>query len=272
MFRNRERVSKLIKIIEKPELRILPGQLAFFLFLSVFPIITLIVFFANLFSVSTDSILQFMNTSVPKEVADLLLPYFIGNNVSMQVGFSMLVGFVVASNGAHSIIIASNALYKIEDSSYLNRRVKSIFMTILLVFLFIFMLIILAFGNTILDFIFSLGFFHKIKGTIYIVYFILKWTLALFIVFILVKILYTMAPDATIKSKYVNKGAIFSTISFAIVTTIYSYYVSHFGNYNMIYGGLSAIVILMIFVYILSYILVLGIAINTSYYQMEKEE
>ncbi len=270
MFTKNEKILKFIKIIQKPELRVLPGQLAFFLFLSVFPIITLIVFFASALSVSTDSIVQFMDTSVPKEIADLLLPYFIGNSVSIQVGFSMIVGFVVASNGAHSIIIASNALYKLDDSSYLNRRVKALFMTVILVFLFLFMLVILAFGNTILDFIFSLGLFQKIKGTIYIVYYILKWTLAIFVVFILVKLLYTMAPDATIKSKYVNIGALFSTISFAVVTTIYSYYVSHFGNYNMIYGGLSAIVILMIFVYILSYILVLGIAINTTYYQVEK--
>lgn len=269
MFKKNVRVSKFINIIKKPELRILPGQLAFFLFLSVFPIVMLIVFFANVFSVSTDSIVQFMDTSVPKEIADLLLPYFIGNNVSIGVGFSMIVGFVVASNGAHSIIIASNALYKIDDSSYLNRRVKALFMTVILVFLFLFMLVILAFGNKILDFIFSLGLFHKIKGTIYVVYYILKWTLALFVVFILVKLLYTMAPDAVIKSKYVNIGAIFSTISFAIVTTIYSYYVTYFGNYDVIYGGLSAIVILMIFVYILSYILVLGIAMNTSYYQVD---
>ena len=111
-------------------------SLAFFLFLSVFPIITLIVFFASALSVSTDSIVQFMDTSVPKEIADLLLPYFIGNSVSIQVGFSMIVGFVVASNGAHSIIIASNALYKLDDSSYLNRRVKALFMTVILVFLF----------------------------------------------------------------------------------------------------------------------------------------
>lgn len=271
MFRKNEKIGKFIKIIQKPELRILPAGLAFFLFLSVFPIITLIVFFANAFSVSTDGIVQFMNTFIPKEVADLLIPYFMPGHVSIGIGFSMLLGFVIASNGAHSIIVASNMLYKLEDSSYLNRRVKALFMTIVLVFLFLFMLVILAFGNHILNFIFSLGLFSKIKGTIYIVYYVLKWTLALLVVFFLVKLLYTMAPDASIKSKYVNIGALFSTVSFAVVTAIYSYYVSHFGNYNMIYGGISAIVILMIFVYILSYIFVLGIAINTTYYQMEKK-
>lgn len=264
-------VKRLFKIISKPELRILPGQLAFFLFLSMVPIITLTVYFAGVFAVSTEGIVSFITSAIPKEVSDLLLPYLLGKGFNFTVGISMLTGFIVASNGAHSIIITSNMLYKVEDSSYITRRIKAFLMTIILVFLFIFMLVILAFGNNILNYIFGLGLFAKVKQTVFIIYFILKWTLALFIVFVLVKILYTMAPDRRIKSKYVNKGALFTTLSFALVTTVYSYYVSHFTNYDVLYGGLSGIVILMIFVYFLSYIFIIGIAINADEYEMENK-
>ncbi|MDD3341474.1 MAG: YihY/virulence factor BrkB family protein [Bacilli bacterium] len=261
-------IKRLFVIISRPELRILPGQLAFFLFLSMVPIITLTVYFAGIFAVSTESIVTFVKNTIPGEVSDLLLPYLLGKGFNFTVGISMITGFIVASNGAHSIIITSNILYKVEDSPYLTRRIKAFIMTIILVFLFIFMLVILAFGNNILEYIFSLGLFAKIKQTVFVVYFILKWTLALFIVFLLVKVLYTMAPDRRIQSKYVNKGAIFTTISFVLVSTIYSYYVSNFTNYDVLYGGLSSIVILMIFVYFLSYIFTVGIAINADEYQM----
>ena len=53
---------------------------------------------------------------------------------------------------------------------------------------------------------------------------------------------------------------------------IYAYYASHFSNYDLFYGGLSNIVILMIWIYALSYILVVGIAINVNEYQNEDKE
>lgn len=268
----KQKLDKLSSIMMKRELRILPGQLAFFLVLSVIPIITLITFFAGRFAVDTDILANFIGKAIPKELSNILIPYINGKGFDLGVGVWMVTGFLVASNGAHSIIISSNALYGIEDSPYLNRRIKAILMTILLVFLFIFILIMLAFGNSILNFVFSLGFFKNFSKIIYYIYFILKWSVALLIVFFLLKIIYTMAPDMNLKSKYVNKGAIFTTILFALITSIYSYYVTYFSNYDVIYGSLTGIVLLMIYIYILSVIFVIGIAINSSSYKLEEKK
>ena len=69
-----------------------------------------------------------------------------------------------------------------------------------------------------------------------------------------------------------NRGAIFTTLGWILVTAIYSYYVAHFSKYDIFYGSLSNIIILMMWIYILSYILVLGIAINSNYYEMAKTD
>lgn len=272
MKKQKKFIQYFIKMFKRPELRILPGQLAFFIVLSLIPIITIIVYFASVFAVSPDMLITFLQKIIPSQITDLLMPYLLGKNMSISIGISMIIAFFVASNGPHSIIIASNILYKIDESSYLKRRIKAIFMTILLVLLIIFMMIVFAFGNHILSFIFGLGIFEKISSTIYIIYYILKWTLALFILFFLIKLLYTMALDQPIKSKYMNKGALFVTYTCVIVSVIYSYYVSNFANYNIIYGSLSSIVVLMIFIYILSYIFVLGMIINTNTYEMENTD
>ena len=84
-------------------------------------------------------------------------------------------------------------------------------------------------------------------------------------------ILYTIAPDNQIKSKTINRGALFTTLGWIIVTFIYSIYVSKFARYDVFYGSLSSIVILMVWVYILSNILVIGIAINANAYLEEKK-
>ena len=82
-----------------------------------------------------------------------------------------------------------------------------------------------------------------------------------------VKLIYTIAPDWKILSKHTTKGAIFTTISWIVVVQIYSYWVSNFSNYDIFYGSLSNIVVLMLLMYIISYILVIGIAINVRSYE-----
>ena len=86
-----------------------------------------------------------------------------------------------------------------------------------------------------------------------------------------VKLIYTIAPDWKILSKHTTNGAVFTTLSWVVVIQIYSYWVTHFSKYDIYYGSLSNIAILMLMTYIISYILVIGIAINvkSSEYKIE---
>ena len=262
--------KNLLEIIGKNEMRILPGNLAFFLVLSVVPIITLVGFIASFFNIDLNMIINAMQNTFPKEVSELLIPFISGKGIDINVGISMLTGFIIASNGAHSIIVASNTLYNIPNDDYLKRRIKAFLMTFLLVILFLFVVVVLAFGNHILAAILNLGIFKNIGSTIYPVFVYAKWPIAYFLIFFLLKVLFTMAPDERIPSRFVNKGVRFATLGWILATAIYSFYVNHFANYDIFYGGLSNIIILMIWIYILAYILVLGIAINTNNYELTK--
>jgi uncharacterized BrkB/YihY/UPF0761 family membrane protein len=71
-----------------------------------------------------------------------------------------------------------------------------------------------------------------------------------------------MAPDKKMPSRSVTGGAIFTTISWVLITMLYSYYINEYANYSVFYGSLANIVILMLWVYLLSYALVIGMAMN----------
>jgi len=261
---------KLYHIVRKPEMLILPGNLAFFLVLSVFPIIILIGLIASTFSLSLDSIVEFINENLPRQISDIIATFVSGKGIDLNVGFFTIIAFILASNGPHSIIVTSNTLYNFEQGSYLNRRIKALILTILLVSLFIFIIVVLAFGNTIIKTILEIGILKNISSLAYSMFVYLKWPIAFFIIFFSIKLIYTIAPDHSIKSRYVNKGAIFTTLGWILTTAIYSYYVAHFSKYDIFYGSLSNIIILIMYIYFLSYILVLGIAINSSSYEMKK--
>lgn len=258
-------------MIQKPGMKILPGQIAFFLVLSIIPIFTLVGYIASMFSVSIDSLIRFLSETLPSEVSSLLIPFISGTGLDANVLIFMITGFILASNGPHSIIIASNELFKIKHQDYLTSRIKAFFMTIILVILFFFILVVLGFGNMILKYVIDLKIFGFLTKELYFIFVLIKWPLAFFLIFYSMKLIYTLAPAKKIPSKYMNPGAFFTTLGFIFVTSIYSYYVSNFANYDLFYGSLSNVIILMLWVYILSYIITLGIAINsTAYSELEE--
>lgn len=263
-------LKKIYFIIRKPEMLILPGNLAFFLVLSVIPIIILIGLIASTFSLSLDLVIEFINENVPTQISEILETFISGKGIDFNIVFFTITAFILASNGPHSIIVTSNTLYNFEQGNYLNRRIKALILTIVLVLLFIFIIVVLAFGNVILKAIFEIGILKNLSNLAYSLFVYLKWPIAFFIIFFNVKLLYTIAPDKNIPSKYVNQGALFTTLGWILTTAIYSYYVANFSKYDIFYGSLSNIIILMMYIYFLSYILVLGIAINSNSYKMLK--
>lgn len=268
MNRIKRYLKRLINIIKRPEVRILPGQIAFFIVLSVVPLIAMIGLLCSWFHVSLGGIVSVVLETIPEAVINTLKPAF--TDPGFTAGFSIVVGFVLASNGTHSIIVASNMLFKIENKNYLARRIKAFFMLIILVLLFFFIVVVLGFGNVILKAILSLEFLSHISEYIYMLFISLKWPVAIILIFVMVKLLYTMALDKNIPSKYMNKGALFTTTCCLLVTAIYSYYASNLANYTKFYGNLANIVILMMWVYIIVYVFVIGIAINSDVYNVEK--
>lgn len=265
-------LKKIFEITKKQEMRILPGQLAFFLFLSLVPLLTLIGFIFTRFSLSLDSVLEFINASFPSGTSALIIPMFNQSNIDGNVIIFMATGFFLASNGPHSIVVSSNMLYGIENGNYFKNRLKAIIMTIILVVLILFIVVVLAFGSIIFKNLIDFNIFSQITNELYDFVTLIKWPVAALLTFTSIKTIYAIAPNSRIPSRYMTKGALFTTTGIMFVTWIYSYYVSNIANYGVFYGGLSSIVILMIWAYLVSYLIVLGIAINASSYTFNNSQ
>ena len=261
--------GKLLKIISKHEMRILPGQIAFFLILSIFPLITILGLLMSTFAISFEAMLNFFGDILPLQVVNILESY-IHSGITTNTILTLLIGFFLAANGPHSIIVAADTLYNIDGQSFFRTRIKAILMTIILLVVFVILVVGLAFGNTIIKSLLAHGLFEGFGSQIYNIYILFKWPLAILLIFLCVKLLYTMAPDKQIPSSHVNRGAGFTTICWAILTFLYSFYINNFSHYDLFYGSLANIIILMMWVYIVSYVLVIGMAINSDVYKKEK--
>lgn len=260
--------KKLFKILKRNEMSILPGQLAFSLVLSFFPLLSIVGVICSFFSLSLSDMLDFMMGVLPTDVFNLLKGSLEAQISGVNILY-ILLGIFLASNGLRSVISSCNTLYNLKNKNDAFRWIKAVFLTIILMFFIMTVLIILAFGDTIFKFIMGLFEENIITQKIYFVFKLGKWPIAIFIIYNLVKIIYILAPDRKVTNKFARRGAIFTTIGWVLVTGVYSFYANNIANYNLFYGNISNIIILMTWVYIISYIFVIGIGINANDYLEE---
>ncbi|MGN1000496.1 MAG: YihY/virulence factor BrkB family protein [Bacilli bacterium] len=262
--------DRLIYNIKRPEIRVLPGQLAFFFLMTLIPLVSLLGVLISLLDLPYSSISEVLNNYFPDGTASLLSAITTTPNLNANVIIFFASAILLASNGPHSMIVTSNQIYKIKDRNYVIRRGKALLMTVVVVVLLIFVLLIPVFGDMIFKMIATIDGASTIKNFILSAYKILKYPFSFVFMYFMIKMLYIMAPDKRIERKNVVYGSLFTTISWILVTQVYSVYVEKFSNYTTLYGSMASILILMLWLYLISYIFVLGMALNVTKYELAK--
>lgn len=260
------------KVLFKPEMAILPGQLAYFFVLAIVPTITLISYEAALLNLSTYVIYDFIGSAFSSDIASMLLATTSSNEKGIGFFLVVIVGYFIASNGPASIIITSNTIYGEKQEDFFRRRLKALIMTFVLVLLFIFMLIVPVFGTKIIELFKFVDLNSNVTDNVSMIITFLQGPITWLIMYFFIKILYTMAPNKKVRSKNVGYGALFTTFSWVIITYIYSYYINNLAHYSTFYGGLANIVILMFWLYLLAYAFTIGMALNYRKEEIELEK
>ncbi len=274
-----KRVKKLLNgvkgILKNPVVSILPGYLSFTFILSFIPLLSLIALIAFNLSVSIEMLETFLSNAFPGQTGELLLQFLNRESIYFNGILFAFLAISISSNGMYSVIRISNILYGDVDNSFaikLRNRIKSLFMAFLMIGLIIFMIIVLGWGNSIIMQLSKIESFSNIQSLIETVYKIIRFPLSFFVIYFIIKILYTLAPNEKIKSKTVNMGSLFTTLSLILVTVIYAAYISISFRYDILYGSLSNIIILFVWIYFISLVFILGLVINVYNSRKVKEE
>ena len=257
-------LEKLFKILKKPEMAILPANIAFYIILAVIPLLTIIVLIASYFDISIDLVSNLVKNIMPDGVSEVIIEVISGKGFDKNVGLFNIIAFILASNGTYAIITTSNALYKIKKSDYLKDRISSLILLLIIIILFVFLLVVQIFGESILKLMTSAKLLASYADEIIVLFNFIKWPITLLITYINIKLIYAVSPSKNIKSDETSYGAAITTIGWVFATLIFKFYITYFARYDILYGNLSTIIIMMVWIYVLSYIFVFGMAINVS--------
>lgn len=266
MIKIKNIINKITEILSLKELSILSAYLSYSLVLALIPIITIIVSVIGGFGISIDTVIGMIDGVLPNYASDVVVGAISGESFDFSIGILNIATFIGAGNGMYAIINTSNNLYKIESESKMKDRVRAFLILIIMIILMLFMIIVPMLGDGIVSIISNFIKSQDILEMINMIYGVFKWPLTLFLIFFAIKAIYVIAPSVKIRGKDTTIGALITTIGWTLFTALFGYYISYFGKYDIVYGGLSSIIILLIWFYVISFILILGIIINTRKY------
>jgi membrane protein len=94
---------------------------------------------------------------------------------------------------------------------------------------------------------------------------LVRWSIAITVLLAGVGVLYRYGPNRRpARIQWLSFGAILAVVSWAIISVGFSYYVANFGNYNQVYGSIGAVIAMLIWLWISSFLVLLGASLNAQ--------
>jgi membrane protein len=243
------------------------SSLAFNFFLAFFPAI--IVFFTLIPYIPIDglqeTLMELLSTVLPPSTNEITFAT-LDDIINNPRGGLLSVGFILAlyfsTNGIDSLIEAFNASYHIRESRPLiQQKILSLGLTLLLSMMLIIAISSIIFGKLAVNYLTEYELISEYAGEL-ILYG--KWFTMLLMLFLGISTLFHLGPSLKSKWRLFTPGSIFATI-FIIITSIgFNYYINHFSQYNKVYGSIGTLMIILIWMYFNSIILLTGFELNAS--------
>lgn len=266
-------VKPIIKIYDfcarmaKDRVGIYTAQASFFIILSIFPFLLLFLNIIGMTSISSDSIISLLNTYAPETVKPLLIQIIeeLYTHVSgTAISITAIVAIWSASKGVLSVMFGLYEISKIhQNRNYFVSRFISMIYTVFFAFAIIITMVFLVFGNSIFKLLISLLPFLK---EISVLTLILRYLVSFLILSIFFSIIYKIANFRLTTIRKTIPGAMFSSLGWLVFSYVFSIYIDNFSNMSYMYGSLTAVIILMLWIYFCIYIFFIGAEINKKLY------
>ncbi|MDX8046896.1 YihY/virulence factor BrkB family protein [Gracilibacillus sp. S3-1-1] len=258
-------IKQIVNRMSNDDVAGLSAQLSYFFLLSLFPFLMFLVTLIGYLPFESIDIMNFISTYAPPEIMTLLhdnLSQIMGSRSGGLLSVGIIGTLWSASNGINALVRSFNKAYNIEEKrSFIMMRGISIILTLAMLLIIIIAFLLPIFGRMIGIYLFSL--FGLSEDFLHI-WNALRWIISSVIFFVVLLLLYRLAPSKRVYFRHIYIGAIFATICWQLTSLAFSYYVTSLGNYSATYGSLGGVIILMIWFYLSGIIIITGGEINAQ--------
>ena len=263
-------IRQLISRVQEDEITALAAQSTYYLVLSFFPFLIFVITLISYTPLVQDEVLYQIRPFLPEEAFQLVLEnvnHIMGTRRGTLMSTGMLVTLFLASNGVAAMLRGINKAYQsTEKRPFWKVRGMAVLFTLILAVVILMSLMLLVFGHLIGTFVFQQLGVSELFRQVWEWARILSSLAGLILVF---TIFYKVSPQEKVTLRDSLPGAVFSTIGWLVLSYGFAFYVNHFGNYNVTYGSIGAVIVLLTWLYLSSIVILLGGEINAWKYYGE---
>lgn len=249
-------VRKVASYVSKMNIPVYASQASFFITLSAFPMLLLLVSILRYTGISVDALIQALEGVIPEALIPFVKKQILGayqSTTGTVLSLSALVALWSASRGIYGLRKGLNAVYQVQENrSWFYTRGISVLYTFAFLIVLLLTLVLQVFEAALFRFVSS-----SWAGLINLRFFLL-----LFLQTAVFAAMYAVLPNRRNRLSDSFPGAVFSAIGWLILSDLYSRYVETFTSYANIYGTVYALALSMLWLYCCVSILFYGGALN----------
>lgn len=243
------------------------AQAAYFFVLSLIPILLLLVFMTVHYTrLNQEDVLRVVLQAFPDSVSSLIraIIHQLYQQSESVIPVTVIVALWAAGRGVLSVTSGLNTIYSnVETRNYFYLRIRSTIYTVLFLIAIILCLVISVFGNSI-----SAMVYEHVPFLIKVVDFIMRirTLVTLVILTIFWDLVYRFLPNRKHRAKTSFRkqlpGAAFTACGWLLISFVFSIYLDIFTGFSSMYGSMTTIVLIMLWLYGCMYIILLGGEVN----------
>lgn len=243
------------------------ASVAFSFFMALFPgiifLFTLIPFFP--IHGIQDEVFNTFQRILPPDTYDAArstIEDILNNKRSGLLSVGFFLALIFATNGINALINNFNhSIHQLETRGFFKQHLVSLSLTIIFSFLFLVGLTLVIFSSTVLNGL--LNFLHLAAISPYLIE-VTRFSLLLIVVLLAIAMLYNFGPSKRREWHFISPGSILATALIVLSSFGFSYYVSHFSQYNKLYGSIGTLMVILLWIYINAIVLIIGFELNAS--------
>jgi membrane protein len=245
------------------------ASIAFSFFLAIFP--TILFFFTVIpylpIKNLSEKVLNLLAETVPPSIYTLIADLVTDITSRTHFGllsFGFIIAFLFATNGFKAIISAFNTSVMVQEArTFWQIQWISLVLLGIVSFTVILAIGLLTFYQFFLNYFHDQGIIEK--EWVYYLIVVGNWLIQVALIYFTFSFIYFFAPHSG-ESRYrlFSSGATFATVLFLISYLLFNYYATNFARYNALYGSIGTLILFMLWLYFISFILLIGFELNAS--------
>lgn len=238
------------------------AQSAYFVMLSFIPVLLLLLTLTRYLPFSRGDLTEAIINSVPDSF-ESLLRVIISEVYAKSLAVVPVSAVVALWSAGKGFMALSNGLNVINDvketRNYFYMRIRSTIYTIFFIVAIVLTLILLVFGRSIQNLLVS-----RWPFVLEVTDFILRFStiITMFVLAVAFLLFYTFLPNRRMKIKDQLPGALLTSVAWAAFSFGFSLYFDHYSGFADMYGSLTTILMIMLWLYICMYLFLIGAEVN----------